>query len=74
MTKPIPSAENLVELSQQRSTSRRRFLQAGAALGLSAPLASLLWQGAQAAPSASGRTYQFAAQDGGKTLVLPPLT
>jgi peptide/nickel transport system substrate-binding protein len=70
MTKPIASAENLVELSQQRSTSRRRFLQAGAALGLSAPLASLLWQGAQAAPSAAGRTYQFAAQDGGKTLVV----
>jgi peptide/nickel transport system substrate-binding protein len=70
VSKQSLNAESLVEIANNRSASRRGFMKTAAALGLAAPLGSLLWQGAQAGPAATGRSFQFSAQDGGKTLVV----
>ncbi|CAN5473588.1 ABC transporter substrate-binding protein [soil metagenome] len=70
MSEQSLNAESLVEIANNRSASRRGFMKTAAALGLAAPLGSLLWQGAQAGPAATGRSFQFSAQDGGKTLVV----
>lgn len=70
MSEQSLNAESLVEIANTRTASRRRFMKTAAALGLAAPLGSLLWQGAQASPASAPRSFRFSAQDGGKTLVV----
>jgi peptide/nickel transport system substrate-binding protein len=70
MADRTPTADSLIALANNRTASRRRFMQTAAALGLSAPLGSLLWSGTRAAPASGGHPFSLSAQDGGKTLVV----
>ncbi len=64
----------LVEKLKAGSINRRELLAAGTKIGLTASMTSAIFaaskSGALAAGGSRGRTFEFAAQDGGKTLIV----